>query len=137
MASLWRIKKSAKSKQISMWSRDRWQEMFYTLQKNKLRTSLSGFSVALGIFIFVVLFGFGNGLKNSFEQFFVDDSTNSIWLYPGQTEKPYRGYKAKRRIIFKNDDLTDIKQNFSFFIDLDFLNGGLVYWKNSLNSNCT
>ena len=100
-----------------MWSRDRWQEMFYTIRKNKLRTSLSGFSVALGIFIFVVLFGFGNGLKNSFEQFFVDDSTNSIWLYPGQTEKPYRGYKAKRRIIFKNDDLTDIKQNFSFFID--------------------
>ena len=36
---------------------------------------------------------------------------------PGQTEKPYRGYKAKRRIIFKNDDLADIKQNFSFFID--------------------
>jgi putative ABC transport system permease protein len=100
-----------------MWSRDRWQEMFYTLRKNKLRTTLSGFTVALGIFIFVVLFGFGNGLKNSFEQFFVDDSTNTIWLYPGQTEKPYRGYKAKRRIIFKNDDLADIKQNFSFFID--------------------
>lgn len=100
-----------------MWSRDRWQEMFYTLRKNKLRTTLSGFTVALGIFIFVVLFGFGNGLKNSFEQFFVDDSTNSIWLYPGKTEKPYRGYKANRRIIFKNDDLADIKQNFSFFID--------------------
>ena len=100
-----------------MWSRDRWQEMFYTLRKNKLRTTLSGFTVALGIFIFVLLFGFGNGLKNSFEQFFVDDSTNSIWLYPSQTEKPYRGYKAKRRIIFKNDDLADIKQNFSFFID--------------------
>ena len=100
-----------------MWSRDRWQEMFYTLRKNKLRTTLSGFTVALGIFIFVVLFGFGNGLKNSFEQFFVDDSTNTIWLFPGQTEKPYRGYKAKRRIIFKNDDLADIKQNFSFFID--------------------
>ena len=100
-----------------MWSRDRWQEMFHTLRKNKLRTTLSGFTVALGIFIFVVLFGFGNGLKNSFEQFFVDDSTNTIWLYPGQTEKPYRGYKAKRRIIFKNDDLADIKQNFSFFID--------------------
>ena len=100
-----------------MWSRDRWQEMFYTLRKNKLRTTLSGFTVALGIFIFVVLFGFGNGLKNAFEQFFMDDSTNTIWLYPGRTEKPYRGYKAKRRIIFKNDDLTDIKQNFSFFID--------------------
>lgn len=100
-----------------MWNRDRWQEMFYTLSKNKLRTALSGFTVAMGIFIFVLLFGFGNGLKNSFEQFFIDDSTNTVWLYPGQTEKPYRGFKAKRRIIFKNDDLTDIQLNFPFFID--------------------
>ncbi|MDG1821931.1 MAG: ABC transporter permease [Flavobacteriaceae bacterium] len=90
--------------------------MFYTLRKNKLRTALSGFTVAMGIFIFVLLFGFGNGLKNSFETFFLDDSTNTLWLYPGLTEKPYRGFKAKRRIIFRNDDLTDIQQNFAFFI---------------------
>ena len=100
-----------------MWNKDRWQEMFYALRKNKLRTTLSGFTVAMGIFIFVLLFGFGNGLKNSFEQFFLDDSTNTVWLYPGQTEKPYRGFKAKRRIIFRNDDLVDIQQNFPFFID--------------------
>ncbi len=100
-----------------MWSRDRWREMFLTLRKNKLRTALSGFTVAMGIFIFVLLFGFGNGLKNAFEEFFLDDSTNTIWLYPGQTEKPFRGFKAKRRIIFKNNDLTDIEQNFPFFID--------------------
>jgi putative ABC transport system permease protein len=99
-----------------MWSRDRWQEMFYALRKNKLRTTLSGFTVAMGIFIFVLLFGFGNGLKNSFQEFFLDDSTNTIWLYPGQTEKPYRGFKANRRIIFKNNDLIDIQQNFPFFI---------------------
>ena len=120
-----------------MWSRDRWQEMFYTLRKNKLRTTLSGFTVALGIFIFVVLFGFGNGLKNSFEQFFVDDSTNTIWLYPGLTEKPYRGYKGKRRIIFKNDDLADIKQNFSFFIDFvtpSISRGALVKYAKESNN---
>jgi putative ABC transport system permease protein len=99
-----------------MWNRDRWREMFYTLSKNKLRTGLSGFTVALGIFIFVLLFGFGNGLKNSFQDFFLDDATNTIWLYPGQTEKPYRGYKAKRRILFRNDDLTDIQQNFGFYL---------------------
>ncbi len=99
-----------------MWNRDRWREMFYTLSKNKLRTGLSGFTVSLGIFIFVLLFGFGNGLKNSFQDFFLDDATNTIWLYPGQTEKPYRGYKAKRRIIFRNDDLTDIQQNFGFYL---------------------
>ena len=50
-----------------MFSRDTWVEIFQTISKNKLRTFLSGFTVALGIFIFVVLFGFGNGLKNDLE----------------------------------------------------------------------
>ena len=67
----------------------------------------------------------------------MDDSTNSIWLYPGKTEKPYRGYKANRRIIFKNDDLTDIKQNFSFFIDYitpRISRGALVKYANESNN---
>jgi len=53
-----------------MFNKDRWQEIFQTIGKNKLRTFLSGFTVALGIFIFIVLFGLGNGLKNAFQEFF-------------------------------------------------------------------
>jgi putative ABC transport system permease protein len=100
-----------------MFNRDRWQEIFQTIQKNRLRTVLSGFTVALGIFIFIVLFGFGNGLKNSFKQFFLDDATNTLWVYPGQTSKPYRGFKSNRRIEFENSDLKDIKDNFIFFLE--------------------
>ena len=100
-----------------MFNRDRWQEIFQTIQKNRLRTVLSGFTVALGIFIFIVLFGFGNGLKNSFKQFFLDDATNTLWVYPGQTSKPYRGFKSNRRIEFENRDLKDIKDNFNFFLE--------------------
>ena len=100
-----------------MFNRDRWQEIFQTIQKNRLRTVLSGFTVALGIFIFIVLFGFGNGLKNSFKQFFLDDATNTLWVYPGQTSKPYRGFKSNRRIEFENSDLKDIKDNFNFFLE--------------------
>lgn len=93
-----------------MFSRDRWQEIFQTISKNKMRTFLSGFTVALGIFIFVVLYGLGNGLKNSFKKFFVDDANNVIFIYPGKTSKPYKGFKANRRIEFENSDLDDIKR---------------------------
>jgi len=100
-----------------MFSRDQWLEIFETIRKNKLRTILSGFTVALGIFIFIILFGFGNGLKNSFEQFFLDDATNTLWLYPGVTSKAYQGFKDNRRIEFENSDLIDIKENFTFFLE--------------------
>ena len=98
-----------------MFSRDQWKEIFETIRKNKLRTILSGFTVALGIFIFIILFGFGNGLKNSFKQFFLDDATNTLWLYPGVTSKAYRGFKENRRIEFENSDLIDIEEKFTFF----------------------
>ena len=100
-----------------MFNRDRWQEIYETIRKNRLRTFLSGFTVALGIFIFIVLFGFGNGLKNTFKQFFLDDATNTLWVSPGKTSKPYRGFKANRRIEFENSDLDDIKDNFKFFLE--------------------
>ena len=100
-----------------MFSRDRWLEIFETIKKNKLRTFLSGFTVALGILIFVVLFGFGNGLKNTFEKFFKDDALNTIWLNPSRTSKPYMGYEANRRIEFDNDDMSDIQKRFDFYIE--------------------
>ena len=100
-----------------MFNRDRWQEIFETIRKNKLRTFLSGFTVALGIFIFIILFGFGNGLKNQFQEFFLDDATNVISLFPGKTSKPYNGFKSNRRIEFRNDDLTDVKEQFPFFLE--------------------
>lgn len=100
-----------------MFNRDRWQEIFETISKNKLRTFLSGFTVALGIFIFIILFGFGNGLKNTFKEFFLEDATNTIFLFPGRTSEPYQGFKANRRIEFDNSDLADIKENFPFFLE--------------------
>tara|TARA_B110000046_G_scaffold78647_1_gene86738 strand:+ start:3345 stop:4574 length:1230 start_codon:yes stop_codon:yes gene_type:complete len=100
-----------------MFSRDRWQEIFDTIRKNKLRTFLSGFTVALGIFIFIILFGFGNGLKNQFKEFFLDDANNTITLFAGKTSMPYQGFKSNRRIEFDNSDLADIKENFPFFLE--------------------
>jgi len=97
-----------------MFSRDSWQEIFETISKNKLRTFLSGFTVALGIFIFVILFGFGNGLKNSFQEFFMDDATNIFRLFPGRTNIPHNGFKSGRFIEFDNADLAAIQKNFAY-----------------------
>tara|TARA_B100001057_G_scaffold501108_1_gene620626 strand:- start:814 stop:2049 length:1236 start_codon:yes stop_codon:yes gene_type:complete len=100
-----------------MFSRDTWFEIFSTIGKNKLRTFLSGFTVALGIFIFIVLFGFGNGLKNQFKEFFLDDATNVLTIFPSKTSKPYKGFKSNRQIEFKNDDIIDLEKNFKFFLE--------------------
>jgi len=88
-----------------MFDLGRWQEIFQSIGKNKLRTFLGAFTVALGIFIFTVLFGMGNGLKNTFDKFFSDDATNTIFIFTGTTTKAYKGYKEGRRIQLENEDL--------------------------------
>jgi putative ABC transport system permease protein len=95
-----------------MFDIDRWREIFQSISKNKLRTFLGAFTVSLGIFIFTVLFGMGNGLKNQFKEFFIDDATNLIVIWAGRTSKPYKGYKENRQIQFKNDDLELLKKEF-------------------------
>ena len=123
-----------------MFNRDRWREIFETISKNKLRTFLSGFTVALGIFIFIILFGLGNGLKNTFQEFFLDDASNAIFLYPGKTTIPYKGFKANRRIEFNNSDLQDIEENFSFFLEHltpRISRGALTSYKNESNTYTT
>ena len=123
-----------------MFNRDRWREIFETIGKNKLRTFLSGFTVALGIFIFIILFGLGNGLKNTFQEFFLDDASNAIFLYPGRTSMPYKGFKANRRIEFKNEDLEDIRQNFAMlteFVTPRISRSALTRYKNESNTYTT
>ena len=77
------------------------------LKRINLRTILSGFTVALGIFIFVILSGFGNGLQILLMNFLL--MMRQMFLnFPGSTSKPYKGYKAKRRIELENKDIEDI-----------------------------
>ncbi|MFD0863625.1 ABC transporter permease [Sungkyunkwania multivorans] len=123
-----------------MFSRDRWQEIFQSIGKNKLRTFLSGFTITLGILIFTILFGFGNGLKNTFQEFFVDDATNTIWLFPGRTSKPYKGFATNRRIEFRNDDVSDIKEDFTMYLDYispRISRGGMAKYKGESNTYTT
>ena len=100
-----------------MFNRDRWFEIFETIKSNRLRTFLAGFTVALGILIFIVLFGLGNGLENTFNEYFTDTKFNSIYVSGGRTSKPYAGYESNRRIELENEDLYEISNKFDFFIE--------------------
>ncbi|UMB54481.1 ABC transporter permease [Lutibacter sp. A64] len=95
-----------------MFDLDRWREIFQSLNKNKLRTALSGFTIAFAILLFTLLFGVGNGLKHTFEEQFAGDSQNSIYINTGLTTKPYKGLQSGRRIQFRNDDSKFINEKF-------------------------
>ena len=87
-----------------MFSPDSWQEIFETVRKNKLRTLLTGFSVAWGIFMLIILLGSGNGLANGIEYQFRDDAINSLWIRSGQTSLPHEGHRPGRTVQFTNQD---------------------------------
>ncbi|PQJ15818.1 ABC transporter permease [Aureicoccus marinus] len=123
-----------------MFSRDTWKEIFQTISKNKLRTFLTGFTMALGIFIVVIIVGMTNGLKNTFDEFFGDDATNTFFLFPNRTSMPYKGYKSGRRIEFDNTDLQDIKDNFAIYLEYitpRISRGALVKYKNESDNYTT
>ena len=100
-----------------MFDLDRWQEIFSSIRSNMLRTVLSGFTVALGLYIFIVLFGIGNGLKNAFNDGF-RSAQNLISISSGRTSLAYAGLQADRLISFNNDDLeavtTENKKNIEY-----------------------
>jgi putative ABC transport system permease protein len=87
-----------------MFDIDRWHEIFSSIRSNVLRTVLSGFTVALGLYIFIVLFGIGNGLQNAFSQSFNGDATNLIRIFTGKTSIAYKGMQSDRQISLQNKD---------------------------------
>jgi putative ABC transport system permease protein len=88
-----------------MFNLDRWREILDTLWRNKLRSGLTAFSVAWGIFMLVFLLGMGTGLQNGVQKEFADDATNAVWLFSGRTSIPFDGMPIGRRIIFTNGDV--------------------------------
>ena len=87
-----------------MFDIERWQEIFETISKNKLRTFLTGISVASGIFILVVLLGIGQGMQNGISSEFKGDAENILYIWTGVTTKEYKGLNPGRRITMRNED---------------------------------
>lgn len=84
-------------------------EIFTTLKKNKLRTTLTGLSVSWGIFILIVLLGAGNGLKNGVTSNFASRAVNRITLWSGTTSMPYNGLKSGRNVVFTEKEISTIQ----------------------------
>jgi putative ABC transport system permease protein len=91
-----------------MFDIDRWREIFESIRSNVLRTILSGFTVALGLYIFIVLFGIGTGLKNAFTKGFARDATNLISIFTGRTTIAYEGLQTDRKVILQNQDYENV-----------------------------
>ncbi|OAV74738.1 Macrolide export ATP-binding/permease protein MacB [Bacteroidales bacterium Barb7] len=88
-----------------MFEFDNFREIWGTVRKNKLRTFLTGFSVAWGIFMLIILLGAGNGLKNGITHNFENFATNQMSIRPWRTTMPYKGMQSERTITFKSQDL--------------------------------
>lgn len=113
-----------------MFDLDKWQEIYSTISKNKLRTFLTGFSVAWGIFMLIILLGSGYGLENGVRKEFEGDAENTIWVNQGVTSKAYKGYKPGRFIRFTNEDYDHTKT----LNDVEHLSGRFTIWENNILS---
>jgi len=120
-----------------MFDIDLWREIYQSINKNRTRSLLSGFTVAFAILLFTILFGLANGLNNTFSKAFVDDAANAVYIRSGRTTKANKGLQAGRRIQFKNQDYDYIKSDFDpsiEFITSRVYRNVLANYKNEKNS---
>jgi putative ABC transport system permease protein len=108
---------------------DLFQEIFSTIQSNKLRTFLTGFSVAWGIFMLILLLGSGTGIEKGVKKEFKGIATNGIWIHQGQTSLPYKGMPLGRSINFVNADYEDIKATVP---GVEHITARYYMWSNNL-----
>lgn len=117
-----------------MFDIERWQEIFETIGKNKLRTFLTGLSVASGIFILVILLGFSSGIQKGVKSQFTDDAESRISVWTSVTTKGYKGLNPGRYIQLHNSDYEAINNQFKDDIEhktaLYNIWGGQVNYEN-------
>ncbi len=93
------------------------KEIWSTSKRNKLRTSLTGFAVAWGIFMLIFLLGAGNGLINAQLQQSTRFLANSMRVFPGETSKAYKGLKEGRSITLNDKDIRISNKTYGQYVD--------------------
>lgn len=95
---------------------DLFNEIAQTMRNNRLRTFLTGISVAWGIFMLIVLLGAARGVTNNFEENMGNRNYNTINVYGGRTSMPFKGYKDGRTIQLKGSDRAVLMEDNSDFV---------------------
>jgi putative ABC transport system permease protein len=90
---------------------DKWQEIWATIKKNRLRTALTMFGVFWGIFMLMVLLGSGNGLETGVRIGFESWATNAGFMWGNKTTMAYEGFKPGRYLRFYNEDIIALREN--------------------------
>lgn len=96
-----------------MFDLDRWQEIWVTITRNKMRSILTAFGVFWGIFMLVVMAGAGKGLENGIMEGIQGFSTNSCFFWANSTSEPYKGFRKGRSWDMKNSDVEIIRNKIS------------------------
>lgn len=93
-----------------IFKKDTWQEIYYSLRNNKLRTFLTMIGVGWGMFLYVSLLGAAKGMENGFDKLFSGFATNSIFLWAQNTSIPYDGFPKGRQVHLKLEDIEILKR---------------------------
>jgi len=86
------------------------QEIWFTLRQNKLRTLLTAFGVFWGIFMLILLLGFGRGMQNGVYDDFGSDVMDFMIVWSGDTSVPYHGMGLGRKIRLDESDVEAVRQ---------------------------
>lgn len=121
-----------------MFDKELWSEIFETIRRNKLRTFLTAFSVAWGIFMLIILLGSGQGLQNGVEFEFKQDAVNAIWVSGGNTTMAHAGMQAGRNIRLLVEDsslLSNIAGRENFSLRHNMWEANQFTWKNKYGTD--
>jgi putative ABC transport system permease protein len=105
-----------------MFGIDTIREIISTIRRNKLRTFLTGFAVAWGIFMLIILLAAGNGFQNGVMSNFSGRAINAVTVYPGRMSMPYKGLPAGRNIKFDFRDFNLVRDKVP---EMEFLSAGM------------
>ncbi len=89
---------------------DAFHEIAQSLARHKLRTALTALGVFLGIFIFVLMVGFGPALRGAITKRMAGFATNAVFMSGRRTTVPWQGMQPNRPIVFTNADIPTLRQ---------------------------